>query len=43
LCVGINSDEEISKNKGPPVMNIDERAALIRACKWVNEVELNTS
>lgn len=25
LVVGINSDEEIRKNKGPPVMNIDER------------------
>lgn len=25
LVVGINSDDEIRKNKGPPVMNIDER------------------
>ena len=25
LCVGVHSDEEITINKGPPVMNLEER------------------
>jgi glycerol-3-phosphate cytidylyltransferase-like family protein len=25
LCVGVHSDEEISINKGPPVMTLEER------------------
>jgi glycerol-3-phosphate cytidylyltransferase-like family protein len=36
--VGVNSDEEIIKNKGPPIMNGKERAEIIRACKFVDEV-----
>lgn len=38
LVVGVNSDQSITDFKGPPVMNIDERCALVRACKWVDEV-----
>eukprot|EP01094_Clydonella_sp_ATCC50884_P021741 TRINITY_DN4858_c0_g1_i1.p1 TRINITY_DN4858_c0_g1~~TRINITY_DN4858_c0_g1_i1.p1 ORF type:complete len:374 (+),score=124.07 TRINITY_DN4858_c0_g1_i1:51-1172(+) len=38
LIVGVHSDEEIAKNKGPPVMHEDERYAAVRACKWVDEV-----
>jgi ethanolamine-phosphate cytidylyltransferase len=38
LVVGINSDEEIRKNKGPPVMNIDERRTMVEAVKWVDEI-----
>ncbi|EGD76686.1 phosphoethanolamine cytidylyltransferase [Salpingoeca rosetta] len=38
LIVGVHSDEEIRKNKGPPVMNEEERYEMVRACKWVDEV-----
>lgn len=41
LVVGIHPDEEIRKNKGPPVMNQEERLAVIGACKWVDEVTLD--
>jgi ethanolamine-phosphate cytidylyltransferase len=34
---GLNSDAEILINKGPPVMNSQERIKLIRGCKWVGE------
>ena len=42
LVVGVHSDEEILKHKGPPVMNNDERLATVRACKWVDEVVFDT-
>lgn len=38
LVVGVHSDEAIRINKGPPLMNEQERYAGIRACKWVDEV-----
>jgi len=38
LIVGVHSDEEILKNKGPPVMNEEERYKAVAACKWVDEV-----
>jgi len=38
LIVGVHSDEEIRKHKGPPVMTEKERYAMVRACKWVDEV-----
>ncbi|KAJ1676911.1 choline phosphate cytidylyltransferase, partial [Spiromyces aspiralis] len=38
LIVGVHSDEEIEKNKGPCVMKEDERYAAVAACKWVDEV-----
>ena len=38
LIVGINSDESITKCKGPPVMNDEERIASVAACKFVDEV-----
>lgn len=41
LVVGIHSDEEIIRNKGMPVMNNEERVAMIKACKWVDEVVEN--
>ena len=40
LVVGINSDFE--KAKGPTLMNAKERAALVGACKWVDEVIIDT-
>eukprot|EP01127_Copromyxa_protea_P007872 TRINITY_DN1788_c0_g1_i2.p1 TRINITY_DN1788_c0_g1~~TRINITY_DN1788_c0_g1_i2.p1 ORF type:complete len:350 (-),score=97.59 TRINITY_DN1788_c0_g1_i2:91-1140(-) len=38
LIVGVHSDAEIRKHKGPPVMSEAERYAAVRACKWVDEV-----
>jgi len=38
LLVGVHSDEEITKNKREPVMNNEERIAMVRACKWTDEV-----
>ncbi|TPP67128.1 Ethanolamine-phosphate cytidylyltransferase, partial [Fasciola gigantica] len=38
LVVGVHSDEEIAKHKGPPVFNEQERYRLIRAIKWVDKV-----
>ena len=38
LVAGVHSDEEIAKFKGTPVMSNEARLALVKACKWVNEV-----
>ncbi|XP_074273700.1 ethanolamine-phosphate cytidylyltransferase-like [Silene latifolia] len=38
LVVGVVSDEEILANKGPPVLSMEERLALVGGLKWVNEV-----
>jgi ethanolamine-phosphate cytidylyltransferase len=38
LVVGVHSDEEISKHKGPPVFNQEERYKMVRGIKWVDEV-----
>lgn len=38
LIVGVHSDEEISKHKGPPVYNEQERYKMVRGIKWVDEV-----
>lgn len=34
LYVGVHSDEEILKNKGPVVMRLDERIKAVEGCKW---------
>eukprot|EP01100_Stratorugosa_tubuloviscum_P000813 TRINITY_DN1180_c1_g1_i1.p1 TRINITY_DN1180_c1_g1~~TRINITY_DN1180_c1_g1_i1.p1 ORF type:complete len:367 (-),score=175.52 TRINITY_DN1180_c1_g1_i1:91-1191(-) len=41
LIVGVHSDLEIAKNKGPTVMKEQERYAAVAACKWVDEVVEN--
>ncbi|KAL7096280.1 hypothetical protein ACP275_10G071300 [Erythranthe tilingii] len=38
LVVGVVSDEEIIANKGPPVLSMPERLALVSGLKWVDEV-----
>ncbi|KAJ2224189.1 choline phosphate cytidylyltransferase [Coemansia sp. RSA 485] len=38
LVVGVHSDAEIERNKGPCVMKEDERYAAVAACKWVDVV-----
>ncbi|WCJ34687.1 Ethanolamine-phosphate cytidylyltransferase [Euphorbia peplus] len=41
LVVGVVSDEEIVANKGPPVLPMEERLALVSGLKWVDEVIAN--
>ncbi|KAH9734618.1 hypothetical protein KPL71_017428 [Citrus sinensis] len=41
LVVGVVSDEEIIANKGPPVLSMEERLALVSGLKWVDEVIAN--
>mmetsp|Transcript_16837 Transcript_16837/g.68802 ORF Transcript_16837/g.68802 Transcript_16837/m.68802 type:complete len:390 (-) Transcript_16837:708-1877(-) len=41
LVVGICPDDEIRRNKGPPVMNNDERLAAVESVKWVDEIITN--
>ncbi|KAH6561897.1 hypothetical protein BASA50_002085 [Batrachochytrium salamandrivorans] len=41
LVVGVHSDEEIERNKGPTVIKENERYAAVAACKWVDEVVPN--
>ncbi|KIW95229.1 uncharacterized protein Z519_03813 [Cladophialophora bantiana CBS 173.52] len=38
LYIGLHSDEEILKNKGPTVMTLDERIAACDACRWTTKV-----
>ena len=38
LIVGVNSDESITRCKGPPVMNDQERLTAVEGCKFVDEV-----
>jgi ethanolamine-phosphate cytidylyltransferase len=42
LVVGVHSNAEILRHKGPPVMSDEERLATVRACKWVDEVVFDT-
>eukprot|EP00249_Psilotum_nudum_P008340 c21206_g1_i1 orf=240-722(+) len=38
LVVGVVSDAEITENKGPPVMSLEERIVMVSAVKWVDDV-----
>ncbi|XP_053666632.1 ethanolamine-phosphate cytidylyltransferase [Anopheles marshallii] len=38
LVVGIHNDEDITRNKGPPVFTQEERYKMVRGIKWVDEV-----
>jgi len=38
LVVGVHSDKEITKHKGPTVFTEQERYTMVRSCKWVDEV-----
>ncbi|XP_026762518.1 ethanolamine-phosphate cytidylyltransferase isoform X1 [Galleria mellonella] len=38
LIVGVHTDEEIAKHKGPPVFTQEERYKMVRAIKWVDHV-----
>jgi ethanolamine-phosphate cytidylyltransferase len=41
LIVGVNSDDSITQCKGPPLMNDNERLAMVEGCKFVDEVVPN--
>jgi ethanolamine-phosphate cytidylyltransferase len=38
LVVGINSDESITECKAPPLMNHQDRLAMVQSCKFVDQV-----
>lgn len=38
LIVGVHTDEEIAKHKGPPVFTQEERYKMVKGIKWVDEV-----
>ncbi|KAL4648659.1 ethanolamine-phosphate cytidylyltransferase-like isoform X2 [Arapaima gigas] len=38
LIVGVHTDEEIAKHKGPPVFTQEERYKMVRAIKWVDDI-----
>uniref|UniRef100_A0A8C4MZZ6 ethanolamine-phosphate cytidylyltransferase n=1 Tax=Eptatretus burgeri TaxID=7764 RepID=A0A8C4MZZ6_EPTBU len=38
LVVGVHTDEEITRHKGPPVFTESERYRMVKAIKWVDEV-----
>ncbi|TDL28885.1 Nucleotidylyl transferase [Rickenella mellea] len=38
IIVGVHSDAEITKNKGPPLFDERERYDLIKGCRWVSRV-----
>ncbi|EFC39727.1 predicted protein [Naegleria gruberi] len=38
LLVGVHSDEEILRHKGPTIMKANERYEHVRSCKWVDGV-----
>jgi cytidyltransferase-like protein len=42
LVVGVNSDTDLMINKGPTIMNEQERAEILRHCKFVDEVVVGT-
>ena len=42
LVLGINSDSDLLKLKGPTVLNVQERSEVMRHCKFVDEVHSNT-
>ena len=38
LVVGVHSDEDVAVFKWPPILNLNERVAVIECCDLVNEV-----
>ena len=41
LVVGVCSDADVTKEKGRPIMTVEERAECVKHCKWADEVILN--
>ena len=42
LIVGVCSDEDVTREKGKPIMTVEERAECVKQCKWVDEVIINS-
>lgn len=42
LVAGVNSDEDLLINKGPTILNVEERSEILRHCKFVDEVVVGT-
>ena len=38
VIVGLNSDKWLTRKKGKPFMNWDERAEILQSCKYINQV-----
>ena len=38
LVVGVCSDEDVAAYKWPPILNLNQRVAVIESCKLVDEV-----
>tara|TARA_R110002110_G_scaffold157794_1_gene354848 strand:+ start:100 stop:576 length:477 start_codon:yes stop_codon:yes gene_type:complete len=38
VIVGLNSDEWLTRKKGKPFMEFDERAEILQSCRFVNQV-----
>ena len=38
LIVGIHSDEDVEAYKRKPILTLEERADVVRACKYADEV-----
>ncbi len=43
LVVGVNSDADLEKTKGPTIMKVDERTEILRHCKFVDELIPDTA
>lgn len=43
IVAGVNSDEDVIKNKGPPILNLKERCEILKHCKFVDEVAPGTA
>eukprot|EP01104_Vermistella_antarctica_P000697 TRINITY_DN1082_c0_g1_i1.p2 TRINITY_DN1082_c0_g1~~TRINITY_DN1082_c0_g1_i1.p2 ORF type:complete len:442 (-),score=128.55 TRINITY_DN1082_c0_g1_i1:1735-3060(-) len=41
LVAGVHSDAEILKHKGPTTFNDEERVALVKSCKFVDEIKFD--
>ena len=42
VVAGVNSDADLLLNKGPTIMSGEERAEILKHCKFVDEVEPDT-
>ena len=42
LVVGVNSDADLLKTKGPTIMNVKERSEILRHCKFVQNISPDT-
>ena len=42
LVVGVNSDTDLRKTKGPTILNVEERSAILNHCKFIDEIISDT-